>query len=69
MEFDIVTDVVVVGFGLAGAISAITAADAGAEVLLLEKMRFPGGISICAGGGIRYSDDAAEMLKVSACHQ
>ena len=63
MEFDIVTDVVVVGFGLAGAISAITAADAGAEVLLLEKMRFPGGISICAGGGIRYSDDAAEMLK------
>ena len=39
-------DVVVVGFGAAGGISAITAHDAGAKVLLIEKMPHPGGISI-----------------------
>src|SRR5262249_55345259 len=49
---------VVVGFGLAGAIAAIEAHDAGAKVLLLEKAAFPGGLSICAGGGARIADDA-----------
>ena len=61
--FDLVTDVVVVGFGGAGAMSAIAAADAGAEVLVVEKMPFPGGISICAGGGIRFSRNADETYK------
>ena len=51
-------DVVVVGFGLAGAVAAIEAHDAGAKVLLLEKEPFPGGISICAGGGARIAGDA-----------
>jgi succinate dehydrogenase/fumarate reductase flavoprotein subunit len=51
-------DVVVVGFGLAGAIAATAAHDAGAKVLLLEKQAFPGGISICAGGGMRIAQDA-----------
>ena len=37
MRFDETYDVVVVGFGLAGGIAAITAADAGAKVLLIEK--------------------------------
>src|SRR5262245_44462140 len=50
-------DVVVVGFGLAGAIASIEAHDAGAEVLLIEKQAFPGGISVCAGGGARIADD------------
>ncbi|MDO8670309.1 MAG: FAD-dependent oxidoreductase, partial [Dehalococcoidia bacterium] len=40
---DKVTDVVVVGFGAAGSAAAIEAADAGAKVLILEKMRRPGG--------------------------
>lgn len=62
-SFDVVSDVIVVGFGLSGSVSAITAADAGAQVILLEKMEFPGGISICAGGGIRYSDNADETFK------
>lgn len=62
-SFDAVTDVIVVGFGLSGAVSAITASDAGAQVILLEKMTFPGGISICAGGGIRYSENADETFK------
>ena len=34
-------DVVVVGFGAAGGVSAITAHDAGAKVLLIEKMPTP----------------------------
>ena len=51
-------DVVVVGYGYAGAIAAIEAHDAGAEVLLLEKMPDPGGISICSGGNVRTVEDA-----------
>jgi succinate dehydrogenase/fumarate reductase flavoprotein subunit len=51
-------DVICVGFGFAGAAAAITAHDAGARVLLLEKMRDPGGISICSAGGVRISRDA-----------
>ncbi|MGA8611253.1 MAG: FAD-dependent oxidoreductase [Xanthobacteraceae bacterium] len=55
-------DVVVIGFGLAGAIAAIEAHDSGAEVLLLEKEAVPGGISICAGGGLRIADNAEKAL-------
>lgn len=59
-------DVVVVGYGFAGATAAIEASDAGARVLLIEKMPDPGGISICAGGGVRIArdpDEAFEYLK------
>lgn len=51
-------DVVVVGYGAAGAIAAIAAHDAGARVLLVEKMADPGGISILSAGGIRIARDA-----------
>lgn len=51
-------DVVVVGYGYAGAVAAIHAADKGARVLLLEKAATPGGISICSAGGLRIADDA-----------
>ena len=37
------TDVLVIGFGGAGASAAIEAHDAGAKVILLEKMDQPGG--------------------------
>ena len=57
-SFDHSFDVVVVGYGFAGGAAAIAAADAGASVLLVEKMPQPGGISITAGGGIRATDDA-----------
>lgn len=55
--FDESVDVVVVGYGFAGAVSAIAAHDAGAQVLLVEKMADPGGISVCAGGGLRLARD------------
>jgi len=52
------TDVVVVGCGYAGAVAAISAHDAGARVTLIEKMRQPGGISVCSAGGVRVANDA-----------
>ena len=42
----------------AGGISAITAHDAGAQVLLIEKMPHPGGISILSGGGVAFAHNA-----------
>jgi succinate dehydrogenase/fumarate reductase flavoprotein subunit len=53
-------DVVVVGYGYAGAVAAIEAHDAGADVLLIEKMPDPGGISITSGGNVRIVEDAEE---------
>lgn len=58
LNWDRETDVVVVGYGFAGGISAITAHDAGAKVLLLEKMPHPGGISILSGGGVAFARNA-----------
>jgi succinate dehydrogenase/fumarate reductase flavoprotein subunit len=55
-------DVVVVGYGYAGAAAAIAASDAGASVLLLERMPTPGGISICSAGGVRTAEDAEQAL-------
>ena len=51
-------DVIVIGYGYAGAVAALAAADAGARVLLMEKASLPGGISICSAGGLRIADDA-----------
>ncbi len=57
-QWDKEVDVLVVGFGAAGGISAITAHDAGAKVLLIEKMPHPGGISILSGGGVAFAHNA-----------
>ena len=43
-------DVIVVGFGTAGAIAAIAAASHGAKVLVLERSTYPGGTM--TGGGV-----------------
>jgi succinate dehydrogenase/fumarate reductase flavoprotein subunit len=56
-------DVVVVGYGYAGAVAAIEAHDAGADVILLEKMPDPGGISITSGGNVRIVEDAEEGFR------
>ena len=59
-------DVVVVGYGYAGAVAAIEAHDAGADVLLIEKMPDPGGISITSGGNVRIVEDARGRLPALA---
>ena len=55
-------DLIVVGYGAAGAVAAIEAARAGAHVLLVEKMPQPGGISILSAGGIRISSQPDEAF-------
>ena len=55
-------DLIVVGFGYAGAVCAIEAAGEGLEVLLVEKMPTPGGISVCSGGGCRIATNAASAF-------
>jgi succinate dehydrogenase/fumarate reductase flavoprotein subunit len=57
MRFDETYDVVVVGFGHGGGISAINAADAGAKTLIVEKSEVPGGLSICSYGAVRSARD------------
>lgn len=52
-------DVVVVGYGSAGAAAAIEAAQAGARVLLVEKMERLGGNSVLSAGYLRVAEDAA----------
>ncbi len=47
---DFETDVLIVGYGAAGANAAIAAHDAGARALIIEKLGYPGGNSgVCAG--------------------
>lgn len=49
-KWDKETDVVIVGSGFSGLAAALTAHDAGAKVIVLEKMRTHGGNSIINGG-------------------
>lgn len=55
-------DVLIVGYGAAGAAAAIEAADAGADVLLVEKTAWPGGLSVVSAGGARMTFDAEAAL-------
>jgi 3-oxo-5alpha-steroid 4-dehydrogenase len=45
-------DVIVVGFGISGACAAISAAEAGASVLVVERAGAPGGSSALSGGEV-----------------
>lgn len=49
-----------VGYGAAGAVAAIEAADLGLRVVVVEKSACPGGISILSSGGIRVGFDAGK---------
>ena len=53
-------DVVVIGYGYAGAVAALEAKDSGADVLVIEKMPDPGGISITSGGNVRTIEDVEQ---------
>ena len=56
-------DVVVAGFGFAGGISALNAAQAGAKTLLVEKSPVPGGLSICSYGAVRSARDPEQAFQ------
>ncbi|MFW5861581.1 MAG: flavocytochrome c [Spirochaetota bacterium] len=51
-RWDETFDVIVVGAGFAGLTAAIEASNAGARVVVLEKMKAPGGNSIISDGGV-----------------
>jgi succinate dehydrogenase/fumarate reductase flavoprotein subunit len=51
-DWDEEADVVIVGIGSAGACAAIEAAEAGAEVLAIERASVPGGLTASAAGHI-----------------
>ncbi len=63
IKFNDSYDVVIVGYGYAGGIAAIEAHDAGAKVLLLDKMANPGGISVCSYGAMRSAHNADQAFK------
>jgi len=57
------TDVVVIGAGASGMTAAITAHDAGAKVILLEKQPITGGNSMLAAGGMNAADTKFQKAK------
>jgi flavocytochrome c len=62
-KWDEVYDVVVVGSGFAGLAAALEAKKAGASVVILEKMRTPGGNSIINGGIVSAAGSPLEAGK------
>ena len=51
-DWDEIADVVIIGSGFAGLAAAIEAHNAGASIIIIEKMNAPGGNSIISDGGI-----------------
>jgi len=62
MKWDEETDVLVIGYGGAGATAAITAHDSGAKVFLVEKMDKGGGNTNVSFGGFLCLNDLAAGL-------
>jgi fumarate reductase flavoprotein subunit len=57
------TDVVVVGGGLAGFAAALSAAEAGVQVLLIEKADDVGGSTVLSGGSFAFADTPAQQAQ------
>ena len=62
-HWDLAADVVVIGFGGAGAAAAIEAADQGAEVLVVD--RFGGGGATAMSGGVVYLGGGTELQRAA----
>lgn len=62
-RWDLDYDVVVAGYGYAGAVAAIYASDSGARAAIFEKMAHFGGNSILSGGSVTVADDAELALQ------
>ncbi len=60
--WDYETDVLVVGYGGAGAAAALAAREAGARVLIVEKNPEGGGNTRYSGGSIRTYTDVAKAI-------
>jgi succinate dehydrogenase/fumarate reductase flavoprotein subunit len=62
-KWDYTADVVVIGYGAAGGNAAIAAHDAGAKVIILEKMPMAGGNSGVCYGGMVIPNDVPEAIE------
>jgi len=60
VDWNEIVDIVVVGSGFAGLAAAIEARNSGASVLVLEKMKAPGGNSVISDGGIAAAGTALQ---------
>ena len=61
-EYDVTdADIVIVGAGAAGMTAAVTASEAGASVILLEKSGVLGGNTVCAANGINAFDSKVQL--------
>ena len=71
MKWDEETEVLIIGFGGAGAVAAITARDAGARVLIVEKMENGGGSTNVSLGGFLSLKDLDRGLQYlrNLCHR
>ncbi|MFC1887086.1 FAD-dependent oxidoreductase, partial [Thermodesulfobacteriota bacterium] len=54
------TDVVIIGYGATGAVTAITVSEAGGRAIVIEKAPETGGTSAVSTGGMRYTNDARQ---------
>ncbi len=63
MPSEEVYDVIVAGFGFAGGIAALNAAQRGAKILLVEKSSVPGGLSVCSYGAVRSARDPEQAFQ------
>ena len=61
VEYVTEADIVIVGAGGAGLMAALTAADDGASVILLEKSGHIGGNTLCAANGINAYDSDVQL--------
>jgi succinate dehydrogenase/fumarate reductase flavoprotein subunit len=62
-EVDLETDVLIVGYGAAGANAALAAHAAGARVLITEKLGYPGGNSGVCAGAMLIPEDVEGAMK------
>ena len=62
-KWDEETEVLIAGFGGAGAAAAIEAHDAGAKVLILEKLEAGGGNTSVSAGGIMIPKDKEQAYE------
>ena len=60
-EYETQADVVIVGAGGAGLMAAVTAANDGASVIVLEKSGVVGGNTLCASNGINAFDSDVQL--------
>ena len=60
IRWDKETDVVIIGYGGTGAVTAITVSEAGSSALILEKAPEAGGSTAVSTGGMRYTSDPVQ---------